>query len=88
MGPVGGQTLFGLVPVPTTSILSGTFLVGNGDPAAVEIRDRQEMTVEISTQHDDYFIKNKIAIRAEKRVALVVKRPDSFVTGSFSTSPA
>jgi HK97 family phage major capsid protein len=87
MGPVGGQTLFGLVPVPTTSILSGTFLVGNGDPAAVEIRDRQEMTVEISTQHDDYFIKNKVAIRAEKRVALVVKRPDSFVTGSFSTSP-
>ena len=87
MGPANVEALFGLVPVPTTSITAGTFLVGNGDPTAVEIRDRQEMTVEISTQHDDYFTKNKVAIRAEKRLALIVKRPDSFVTGSFSTSP-
>jgi HK97 family phage major capsid protein len=79
--------LFGLVPVATTNIASGTFLVGNGDPAAVEIRDRMGMQVEIATQHADFFAKNLVAIRAEKRVALVVKRPGSFITGSFTTSP-
>src|SRR5579885_1694570 len=80
--------VFGLMMVPTTSISQGTFLVGSGNPAAAEIRDRMEMTVEISTQHMDFFTKNLIAIRAEKRLALIVKRPGSFITGSFSTSPA
>jgi HK97 family phage major capsid protein len=80
--------IFGLDVVPTTSIASSSFLVGSGSPVASEIRDRQEMLVEISTEHSDYFVRNLVAVRAEKRLALVTKRPASFVTGSFSTSPA
>jgi HK97 family phage major capsid protein len=79
--------VFGLTPVVTTNIASGTFLVGSGNPIATEIRDRMEMTVEIATQHSDYFVKNLIAIRAEKRMCLVTKRPASFITGTFTTSP-
>ena len=67
---------------------TGTFLVGSGDAAAAEIRDRMELMVEVSTEHQDFFVKNLVAVRAEKRLALVVKRPASFVTGSFVTSPA
>lgn len=74
--------------IPTTSITAGTFLVGSGDPTAAEIRDRMEVQFEVSTEHADYFVKNLVACRAEKRVALVVKRPGSYVTGSFTTSPA
>jgi HK97 family phage major capsid protein len=77
----------GLDVVPTTSMASGTFLVGSGSPVAAEIRDRMEMQVEISTEHSDYFVRNLVAIRAEKRMALVTKRPASFITGSFTTSP-
>jgi len=77
-------TLFGLNVVYTTSITQGTFLVGSGSPTASEIRDRMEMQVEISTEHQDYFIKNLVAIRAEKRLALIVKRPASYVFGSFA----
>ena len=80
-------TLFGLEVVPTTSIASGTFLVGSGNSEASEIRDRMEMQVEISTEHSDYFVKNLVAIRAEKRLALIVKRPASYITGTFTTSP-
>jgi hypothetical protein len=47
--------IFGLSAVATTSIASGTFLVGSGDPVASEIRDRMEMQVQISTSHSDYF---------------------------------
>jgi HK97 family phage major capsid protein len=79
--------IFTLDVVPTTSIAQGTFLVGSGSPVAAEIRDRMEMQVEISTEHSDYFTRNLIAVRAEKRLALITKRANSFVSGSFSTSP-
>jgi HK97 family phage major capsid protein len=80
-------TLFGLTVVPTTNITNGTFLLGNGNSESSEIRDRMEMQVEISTEHSDYFTKNLIAIRAEKRLALVVKRPAAYIHGTFTTSP-
>jgi HK97 family phage major capsid protein len=88
--PQGGATnpnIWGLDVVPSNAIAVGTFLVGSGSPAAIEIRDRMDVTVEISTEHSDYFTKNMVAIRAEKRVALIVKRPASFITGTFTTSP-
>jgi HK97 family phage major capsid protein len=80
--------LFDLLVIPTTSITNGTFLVGSGNPAAAEIRDRMEMQFEVSTEHQDYFVKNLVACRAEKRMCLVVKRAASFVTGTFTSSPA
>jgi HK97 family phage major capsid protein len=82
-----GPNIFGLNVVHTTTIASGTFLVGSGSPIATEIRDRMEMQVEISTEHSDYFVKNLVAVRAEKRLALLTKRPASFITGTFTTSP-
>ena len=80
--------LFDLTVISTTSIAAGTFLVGSGNPTAAEIRDRMELQYEISTEHSDFFVKNLVACRAEKRLALIVKRPASFVYGSFTTSPA
>jgi Phage capsid family len=74
--------------VATTSIAQGSFLVGSGNPAACEIRDRMELVVEISTEHADFWVRNLIMLRAEKRMALVTPRPNSFVFGSFNRSPA
>lgn len=88
--PQGGATqpqIWGLTLVPSNSIAAGTFLVGSGSPAAAEIRDRMDTVVEVSTEHSDYFVRNMVAIRCEKRVALIVKRPASFITGTFTTSP-
>ena len=81
----GNPTIWDLTTVPTTGVVAGTFLVGSGQSAASEIRDRMEMTVEISTEHADYFTRNLVAIRAEKRMALVVLRPGSFISGTFSS---
>ncbi len=80
--------LFGLNVVPTSSITEGTFLLGSGNAGAAEIRDRSEIQIELSTEHSDYFIRGLVAVLAIKRGCLVVKRPNSFVTGSFSSSPA
>lgn len=78
---------WGLTPVRSTKMGSGNFLVGSGAPVACEIRDRMGLELAISTEHNDFFTQNKIAVRAEKRVALVVYRPASFIFGSFTTSP-
>ena len=87
-GTVGRARLWDLTIVPTVSMASGYFLVGSGDPAAVEIRDRMEMQVEVSTSHADYFTRNLCAVRGERRCALICRRPASFIYGAFSTSPA
>ena len=80
--------LFNLRVIATTSIAAGTFLLGSGSPIASEIRDRMELTIDISTEHADFFTRNLVAIRAEKRLALIVRRPASYLSGSFTTSPA
>ena len=85
---IGSANIWGLDVVATTSIAAGTFLVGSGNPAASEIRDRMSVQVEISTEHQDFFVKNLVAIRGEKRLALIVKRPGSYVTGTLNSSPA
>ena len=85
---IGHPTLFGLDVVPTTNIASGTFLLGSGNPAAVQIRDRMGVTLDISSEDADNFTKNLITVRCEKRLALVVRRAASLITGSFNYSPA
>jgi HK97 family phage major capsid protein len=80
-------SLFGLDVVVTTTMPVGQFLVGSGNPVAAEIRDRMGMQIEVSTEHADFFTRNLVAIRAEKRLCMVVKRPASFVSGTFLTSP-
>ena len=83
------QRLFDLDVVSTVNIAPGQFLVGTANPAGIEIRDRQELVIEISTEHANYFIQNMVAIRCEKRLCLLTKRPGSFIQGSFSgTNPA
>jgi HK97 family phage major capsid protein len=90
LGDPASQTsprIWGLDVVPTVNMSSGLFLVGSGNQAAVEIKDRMEMQIEISNSHQDFFIKNLLAIRAEKRLAIITKRAGSLILGTFNTSP-
>lgn len=85
---VGMPRVWDLDTVVSNSMATGTFLVGSGNAAAAEIRDRMELVVDISTEDADNFTKNLITIRAEKRLVLTVMRPASFIHGTFATSPA
>jgi HK97 family phage major capsid protein len=84
-GPI---EIFGLNPIPTNSLGSGKFLVGDSSPVSAVIRSRMDLEIAISTEHDNFFTTNKVAIRAEERCALVVYRPAAYVYGTFTTSPA
>lgn len=68
--------------VPTPSLEPDEFLVG-AFRLAGQIFDRQEPTVEISTEDRDNFIRNMVTIRAEERLALAIKRPSALVYGTF-----
>jgi len=81
------RSLWGKNLVVTPAITAGTFLVGAFQIGAA-IYDRMATTIDVSTEYSDYFAKNKVAIRAEERLALVTKYGEAFIYGSFSTSPA
>ena len=74
--------LFGLPVVLTTAMLVDKFLVGNFRAAAT-IYDRWTARVEVATEHADFFVRNLVAILAEERLALAIKRPAALVYGDF-----
>lgn len=90
-GPTNGSGLdqiWGMTPIATTNISSGTFLVGSGSPMAAEFRNRMELEVAISTEDADNFTYNLVTIRFEGRGLLAVYNAGAFITGTFANSPA
>jgi len=75
--PAQSPTLWGLPIDVTPSIAAGTALVGAFGTQA-QVFDHGGVRVEASNSHQDYFIKNLVAIRAEMREGLAVYRPASF----------
>lgn len=73
--------LWGLNVVESDAIAAGSFLVGAFNVAA-EIRDRQQVTIDVSSEDTDNFQKNMQTIRVEERLMLNIYRPTSFVAGT------
>jgi hypothetical protein len=69
--------------VESPAMPEGTFLTGAWGLGA-QLYDRMQANIRISDQHADFFIRNAVAILAEMRLALAVKRPESFVKGTFT----
>lgn len=74
--------LWGLPGAVTPAQASGEAFVGAFQQAA-QIFRKGGVRVEASNSHNDYFVKNLVAIRAEERLGLAVYRPAAFgkVTG-------
>jgi HK97 family phage major capsid protein len=79
---LAGPQLWGRPVVATQSMTEDDFLVG-AFRAAAKIYDRMDAEVVMSSEDRDNFIKNMITVRAEKRLALAVKRPAALITGDF-----
>jgi HK97 family phage major capsid protein len=84
---VGAEARIWRMPViDTPAIDEGTALVGAFGTGA-QIYDREQASIRISEQHSDFFVRNAIVVLAEERLALAVKRPESFVKVSFDVAP-
>jgi HK97 family phage major capsid protein len=77
--------LFGVPVAQTVAETAGNFLVG-AFQASTTLYDRWETRVEISTEHSDFFTRNLVAILAEKRIGLAVKRSTGLTKGTFTTA--
>lgn len=65
--------------VVRTRALDQTEAVAASWALGATLLDRTGVQIALGEQHDDYFVKNKVAVRAEKRTALPIWRPDFFV---------
>jgi HK97 family phage major capsid protein len=79
--------LWRLPMVSTPAITEGYALVGAFGIGAT-LYDRMEGSIRVAEQHSDFFIRNAVAVLAEERLALAVKRPESFVEVEFDNAPA
>jgi HK97 family phage major capsid protein len=77
-------SLWGLPVDVTPSIAAGTALTGAFGTQA-QVFANGGLRVEASNSHQDFFIKNLVAIRAEERLALAVYRPAAFGTATGLT---
>ncbi|RYE64054.1 MAG: phage major capsid protein, partial [Oxalobacteraceae bacterium] len=84
---MAGPQLWGRPVVATQAMDQDEFLTGAFRMAA-KIWDRMDTEVLISSEDRDNFIKNMLTVRAEKRLALAVKRRAALVTGDFSEALA
>jgi len=85
---LGGEPKVWRVPlVESVAMPEGSALVGSFGQGA-QLYDREQASIRVSEQHADFFIRNAIVILAEQRLALAVKRPESFVRVSFDSAPA
>jgi HK97 family phage major capsid protein len=80
--PIQTPTLWGLPVAVTPAETAGVGLVGAFKMAA-QLWRRTGIIVQASNSHADFFVKNLVAIRAERRQALTVYRPGAIgeVTG-------
>lgn len=78
----GPERIWGLPAVITTAETENTALLGDFQLYA-EIFRRRGANIKVSDSHSDYFVKGKLAIRADKRLALAIYRAAAFckVTG-------
>ena len=72
------DTIWGLPCVRSPRIAANTGILGDFTQGG-EIFDRADINITVGDQHSDFFIRNMVAILAERREALVCYRGDLFV---------
>ena len=85
---LGGEPMVWRMPVvDTPAIAEGSALLGAFGLGA-QLYDREQANVRIAEQHSDFFIRNAVVVLAEERLAMAVKRPESFVNVTFDAAPS
>jgi HK97 family phage major capsid protein len=79
----GPARLWGKAVVQTVAMDAGEFLIGPFRTGA-QVLDREDASVQVSTEDRDNFVRNMVTVRAEERLALVNYWPAAFITGDFT----
>jgi len=77
------MTLWGYPVIETNAVPAGKFITGALD-MALQLWNRQGVTVDLSESNEDDFTNNLVTLRAESRHALTIYRPASIVAGDLT----
>lgn len=69
--------------VETTAMSNTRFLMGSFGLGA-QLHDRENVSVQVSTEHGQNFTDGVVTMKGSERVALEVSRPESFVIGTWT----
>lgn len=83
----GVRRAWGMSIVGSNAIASGTALIGDLRQA-VEIGMRQDVQVYASTEHEDFFARDMVALKANRRMGLAVLRADALCKVTFDSAPS
>ncbi|WP_264922210.1 phage major capsid protein, partial [Mycobacteroides chelonae] len=75
---ISNRTLWGIPVVESESQPEGNGLLGDYKKAV--LWDREQTTVTMTDSHEDFFVRNLVAVLGEERVAFGVTRPPAFVS--------
>lgn len=74
---LGNPRLWGFPVIESEAVAAGVAYFG--DLRQIVVWDREQATIQISTEHADFFIRNMVAVLAELRAAMGVFRPAAIV---------
>lgn len=83
VGTGGDMRMFRIPVIESVNMPLNDFLLGSFGLGA-QVYDREQASVQVSDSHLDFFIKNKLMLLAEERLAMTIQRPESFVKGKFA----
>jgi hypothetical protein len=79
--PGDSNTLWDMSIISSAAVTAGKFIAFDG--SQVFLYDRGQAVLEVSREHNDYFVRNLVACLAEERLALVVPDTLAIVAGTF-----
>src|SRR5690625_19301 len=82
----GVERLWRMPVVVTRAINQGQALTGAFSMASV-LYDREQAFVQAAEQHEDFFVRNMVAILAEQRLMHTIERPEAYVDIEFDNAP-
>lgn len=83
-----GNRIWRLPLVVTNAMAETDFLVGGFASGAAALWDREQANVQIATENEDDFIRNKRTLLAEERLIFTITAPEAFVVGDFDAQPS
>jgi len=84
--PNGGEQRLWRVPVIVSNAMAeGQFIMGDWQLGAT-IYDRQQLDIRVSESHEEFFVKNAVAILAEERYGFGIELPKAYAKGSFDVT--
>jgi HK97 family phage major capsid protein len=86
-GAGGGPQVWRVPVVVANAMPQGSFILGDWSMGST-LYDRQQKSIRVAEQHEDFFVRNGIVILAEERLGFCTELPRAYCRGQFTIAVA